>query len=103
MAEVASAKLSRNSSSGTQVSAQLYGLTDYCVTDHNNCRLCQGQLVQIADFGPVPPIFFSDERQDTLGIDLILVRCIECGLVQLSKSIERDPPSSRRTAWSLAD
>lgn len=55
------------------------------------CRSCGDKLVQVADFGPVTPICFPKEEDDyPISVPLVLSRCVNCGLVQLDRSVARD-------------
>lgn len=62
----------------------------YDVREVTTCRSCGGSLVTVADFGPVSPVDFPSEPDRKPSVDLVLTRCVECELVQLSNSVDRD-------------
>ncbi len=56
----------------------------------NSCRLCGGQIIDIIHFGNVPlaNAYVKDKTSDENVYPLTLVKCNECGHVQIKETID---------------
>ena len=54
------------------------------------CRICEGQLETVLDFGEIYLSGFVKEQSEAVKAPLALSRCKSCGLVQLRDTVELD-------------
>jgi len=67
-------------------------------TERSNCRVCEGQLENVIDFGNHYLTRFINEKDDSLPrAPLRLARCNLCGLLQLHEVV--DPDLVYRQYW----
>lgn len=67
------------------------------ITEKTNCRVCNGSLENIADFGSLCPSNFVSTNQLVSKYPLILSECSQCHLVQLRHTLDVD--MSYRQYW----
>lgn len=56
----------------------------------SECRVCDGHLVDLLDFGEIYPSGFVESQEGLTKAPLVLVQCDKCGLVQLKHTVDLD-------------
>ncbi len=72
------------------------------VREETKCRLCQGGLIDLLDFGEIYPSGFVKSQKGLTKAPLVLAQCTSCGLVQLKHTVDLDLMYKKQYWYSSA-
>ncbi len=77
------------------------GKTTVVITE-TKCRVCDGSLVDLIDFGEIYPSGFVKSQEDLTKAPLVLTQCDRCALVQLKHTVNLDLMYKKQYWYSSA-
>ena len=72
------------------------------VITETKCRVCEGNLVDLLDFGEIYPSGFVESQEDLTKAPLVLTQCDACSLVQLKHTMNLDLMYKKQYWYSSA-